>query len=72
MEPREVPKKSRFKIDKLEERIAPAHLGVREIAVPAAAGHGAQGLETANETPTHETPTGAVVPHSVKKIILFD
>ena len=72
MEPQEVPKKSRFKVEKLEERIAPSHLGVKEVLLPAAAGNGAQGLATANDTPTHVTPAGAVVPHRGRLILEFN
>jgi hypothetical protein len=71
MEPEKTPKKSRFKIEVLEERIAPAHLGTKEIFLPHAASNSAQGIENANNTPTHETPNGAEVPHHLKKIIIL-
>jgi hypothetical protein len=70
MEPRSE-SKSRFRIEKLEERIAPAHLGGRDVILPTAASAGTQGLETANDTPTHVTPTGAEVPHHIRKLIII-
>ena len=50
MEPREEPKKSRFQIERLEERIAPRHLG-HEVLLPPAAAHGAGGIAVALAAP---------------------
>jgi hypothetical protein len=57
MQPEKRAKKSRFKIEMLEERIAPAHLnpGVGEVVLPAAASQGARGIETSLEAPASHT-----------------
>jgi hypothetical protein len=73
MEPRKE-RKSRFKIEKLEDRIAPAHLGEIEVFLPPQASHGEPGLNVvADKPPTHETPNGDLVPHiRTRWIILAD
>ncbi len=49
MEPRQTEQPSRFRIDKLEERIAPIHLG-HMVLLPPAAAHGRAG-DVSMETP---------------------
>jgi hypothetical protein len=63
--------KAQLHVEALEDRWAPAHLGVKEVLLPPAANHGAQGIAQANDTPTHVTPGGEVVPHSEKMILIF-
>jgi hypothetical protein len=58
-------------LESLGDRIVPAHLGVKVIEVPAAS-QAIQGLERANDTPTHETPNGAEAPHRRMIIIWTD
>ncbi len=50
MEPRQTESKSRFRIEKLEERIAPSHLG-HVVQLPAAAAHGEGGIDVAVAAP---------------------
>lgn len=44
---------AQLRLEALEDRLPPAHLnpGVGEVVLPAAAAHGAHGIETANEAP---------------------
>ncbi len=53
MEPQKS-QKHRFRIDKLEERIAPAHLG-HDVLLPPAAAHGERGIDVATGTPAAHT-----------------
>lgn len=50
MEPRQTEPKRRFRIEKLEERIAPAHLG-HVVQLPPAAAHGERGIDVATAAP---------------------
>jgi hypothetical protein len=63
--------KAQLQVEALEDRWAPAHLGVKEVLLPPPASHGAQGIVQANDTPTHVTPGGEVVPHIFRYIILI-
>ena len=75
MEPREEPKKSRFKIEKLEERIAPAHVslpmtpGTAPTILP-----GNAGISGAESAAMQQNPhfSGKLQPLPTKKpIIIF-
>ncbi len=60
MEPRQTEQKSRFRIEKLEERLAPSHLG-HVVQLPAAASHGAGGLAVATAAPAAHTRTQLIL-----------
>jgi hypothetical protein len=64
--------RAKLQLEALEERWVPAHLGVMETLVPPPASHGTWGIETANNIPTHQTPTGATVPHSAREIVIWE